>query len=64
MQKIKSTFKKLWADESGQGATEYILLLVIVVAVAFLFKNKITQVIGDKLQELGDSIAGFTGGSQ
>jgi Flp pilus assembly pilin Flp len=62
MQKIKSTLKQLWADESGQGATEYILLLVIVVAVAMLFKNSITETISAKVKELGDSIAGFTGG--
>lgn len=60
MQKIKSTLKQLWADESGQGATEYILLLVIVVAVAFLFKDQITRVLNEKLAQLGGDIMGFT----
>lgn len=60
MQKIKSTLKQLWADESGQGATEYILLLVIVVAVAFLFKDQIRTILTDKLAQLGSDIGGFT----
>jgi len=59
MQKIKSTFKKLWADESGQGATEYILLLVIVVAVAFLFKDRIMGILRDKLDSIGQEIGRF-----
>ena len=31
-------------DESGQGATEYILLLVVVVALVFMFKGKILKI--------------------
>lgn len=60
MQKIKSTLKQLWSDESGQGATEYILLLVIVVAVAFLFKDRIMGILRDKLDQLGGSIGSLT----
>jgi Flp pilus assembly pilin Flp len=60
MQKIKSTLRQLWADESGQGATEYILLLVIVVAVAFIFKDKITGIIKTKMEALSGDIQGFT----
>ncbi len=61
MQKFKSTLKQLWADESGQGATEYILLLVIVVAVAFLFKDRIREILSGKLDELSGKIGSFTG---
>jgi Flp pilus assembly pilin Flp len=60
MQKIKSTLKRLWADESGHGATEYILLLVIVVAVAFLFKGRIKEILTAKLDALSGDISGFT----
>lgn len=60
MQKIKSTLKRLWADESGQGATEYILLLVIVVAIAFLFKDRIKETLTNKLNDLNSSISSFT----
>ena len=64
MQKIKSTLKQLWSDESGQGATEYILLLVIVVAVAFLFKDRIMGILRDKLEQLGGSIGSLTSDPQ
>lgn len=61
MQKIKSIAKKLWADESAQGATEYILLLVVVVAVVMLFKDKIKGALTGKLESLGSDIGNFNG---
>lgn len=64
MKNIASTFKKLMKDESGQGATEYILLLVVVVALAMMFRGKITEAFSAKLGELSGSIQGFTGGGQ
>jgi Flp pilus assembly pilin Flp len=60
MNKIASTMKKLWKDESGQGTAEYILLLVAVVMVAFLFKNQIKEIVSEKLGELSKDIGGFT----
>lgn len=51
--------KQLWNDESGQGATEYILLLVVVVALALMFRGKITETLKSKLEELGGAIGGF-----
>lgn len=53
---IKNLAKKLWQDESGQGATEYILLLVIVVAVALLFRGQIGEMVNGKLSELGSGM--------
>jgi Flp pilus assembly pilin Flp len=58
-----SVMNNLWNDESGQGATEYILLLVVVVALAMLFRGKITSTIQAKLDELGAAIGGFPGGT-
>jgi len=49
----------LWKDESAQGATEYILLLVAVVAVVMLFREKIQSVLSDKLGELSGNIGSF-----
>lgn len=60
MKKASALLKTLWKDESGQGATEYILLLVVVVALALLFREKITGIVQGKLGELGDAIQGFT----
>jgi Flp pilus assembly pilin Flp len=57
---MKKACKQLWNDESAQGATEYILMLVIVVGIAFLFKNKIMGIITGKVNDLGDSIGNFS----
>ena len=63
MKGLKQLAKKLWQDESGQGATEYILLLVVVVALAFIFRDRITQAVQTRVNELGGSIESFTGGN-
>jgi Flp pilus assembly pilin Flp len=59
MKNIKNFIKRLIKDESGQGATEYILLLVVVVAIAMLFRNQIQQIITQKISELGGAIGSF-----
>ena len=61
MNKIKKTLKQLWEDESGQGATEYILILVVVVALVMAFKGKITTIIGERTGEVGKKIQGAIG---
>ena len=56
---MKKMLTKLWKDESAQGATEYILMLVIVVAIAVMFKEQIKGVIQGKVSQLGQDIQGF-----
>ena len=53
---MKSFFKKLWQDESAQGATEYILILVVVAAIVFAFKGKIIGIIESKTGEMGEQL--------
>ena len=53
---MKSFFKKLWQDESGQGATEYILILVVVAAIVFAFKGEIVSIIEEKTGEMGGKL--------
>ena len=43
--KIKRALIRLWKDESGQGATEYILILVVVSTIVFVFKERIKTAI-------------------
>lgn len=50
--KFKSFSKKLFKNQRGQGATEYILLLVVVVALVMMFKNQIKQTMEGKLGDL------------
>lgn len=59
MNKLKSTLKRLWQDESAQGATEYILLLVVVVSLAFLFRGQITEFVTGRLGALGEGLNSF-----
>lgn len=61
MKKFKNFSKNLLKNKRGQGATEYILLLVVVVALVMLFKEKIKTTMDGKLTELSDKISGFQG---
>ncbi|MCB9073711.1 MAG: hypothetical protein H6623_08815 [Bdellovibrionaceae bacterium] len=57
---MKKFLQTLWKDESAQGATEYILMLVIVVGIAMMFKNQIRSIIQGKVDQLGQSIQSVT----
>lgn len=61
MKSVKSFSKRLFKNQAGQGATEYILLLVVVVALVMMFKEQIKTAVGDKLGTLQQSIQGFSG---
>lgn len=56
----KLQLKKFWQEESAQGMTEYILLIVIVVALAYLFKDKIKSAVGAKTEQVGQDITNFS----
>ena len=59
MKNLKENIKKFLKDESGQGTVEYILILVGVVALGFMFKDKIVSVVESKMGDLGGLISGF-----
>lgn len=61
LNKIKNTVKSLWKDESAQGMTEYILLVVVVLAIALIFKDKIKEAVTNKLNEVQGNMGGFQG---
>ncbi|WII70549.1 Flp1 family type IVb pilin [Bdellovibrio sp. 22V] len=52
MKKFKNFSKKLLKNKSGQGATEYILLLVVVVALVLMFKDQIKTTVSGKITKL------------
>lgn len=56
---LKERAKAIWSDESAQGATEYILILVAVVTVAFIFKNQLKGFVDDRLKALGGGLSDF-----
>lgn len=57
---MKNFVKSLWKDESAQGATEYIMLLVVVVGLALLFKDRITEQVNRLIGELGSGLGKFS----
>lgn len=57
--KTMNWLKNFWRDESAQGATEYILLLVVVVAIVALFRGKIKEQLDGIIGNLGEQISKF-----
>ncbi len=55
---MKALFKSFWADESGQGLTEYALIIALVsvgvIAVLYIFRDAIGRIfsrIADTLKD-------------
>lgn len=59
MKKLKNLMSTLWKDESGQGMAEYVLLIVVVVGVAMIFKKQIMAMVQGKLDEVSGSMSSF-----
>lgn len=59
-QTMRTLAHDLWSDESAQGATEYILLLAIVVGLAMAFGGKIKGILADKMGAISSAISGFS----
>lgn len=59
MKTLKKFAQRLWNDESAQGVSEYILLLVVVIALAVIFKEQIKGFVQGKLGEIGGGIGSF-----
>jgi Flp pilus assembly pilin Flp len=60
MKNLKTALHRLWVEEDAQGATEYILLLVVIVGLAIAFRGQITEMVNAKLNDLGGALQGFT----
>ena len=52
----------LLKNERGQGATEYILLLVVIVGLVFMFKGKIQEKMKTAVDDLGGKMDDVTKG--
>ena len=59
LQQMKKAAIQLWKDESAQGATEYILLLVVVLAIAGLFRERIMEAVSGRLDAVSNSLGNF-----
>lgn len=56
MNTLKNALKRLWQDESGQGAMEYILILVVVGVLIVAFKDKIIGIIQGKSDRMSQEL--------
>ena len=61
LEKLKKGFKKFLSDESGQGMTEYVFILLIIIAVLVVFREQIKTAFTDKIGDLTRQIGRFTG---
>ena len=56
---MKKLFQSFWADESGQGLTEYALILALVsvglIIVLIIFRNEIGQVFDRIIEVLSNA---------
>lgn len=42
----------LWADESGMGVVEVILIIVVLIGLVIIFKTRITGVVNDIFEKI------------
>jgi Flp pilus assembly pilin Flp len=59
LQKLPKKGFKVLRNQRGQGMVEYILLLVIVLAIANAFKGQIMKMINSKTTSVGSGIETF-----
>ncbi len=57
--KSKLQLNKFMQEESAQGMTEYILLIVVVVGLAWVFRGKISGAIKGKMGQVETGINDF-----
>ena len=62
MKNLKNKLFAILKDESAQGMAEYALLLVVVIAIATLFKGQIMAAVTAKLNEIKSGMASVTTG--
>lgn len=60
MKMMKLNLSNKRKSQSGQGMTEYILLIVVVIGIATVFKEPIKRAVSGKMQSVEGSIQGFT----
>lgn len=47
--------KDFWNNEDGIGVVEIILILVILIALVLIFKDKISGIVDDAMQNIDDN---------
>ena len=52
MKNMRSVMQRFWADESGVGVVEIILILVVLISLVLLFKEQITSLVKTTLTQI------------
>ncbi len=52
MKNMRSVMQRFWADESGVGVVEIILILVVLISLVLLFKEQITSLVKTTLTKI------------
>lgn len=60
MKKLTNFAKNFWADESGQGTAEYVLLIAIVVGLVIAFKEPIMSAMKGQIDKVTGNIENFS----
>lgn len=50
--KIRTFWRNFWKDESGMGVVEVILIIVVLIGLVIIFKEKITGVVNDIFEKI------------
>lgn len=49
----KTKIEEFWSETSGMGTVEIILILVILIGLVVLFRNKVKSVVDNALNKIG-----------
>ncbi len=52
LRRIRWKLACLWADESGMGVVEVILIIVVLIGLVIIFKTRITGVVNDIFEKI------------
>lgn len=56
---MKEKLMKFIKDESGMGVIEVVLIIVVLVGLAFVFKNQINAIAGGLYDSIKDQVESF-----
>lgn len=59
MERIIRKVKEFFKDESGMGVIEVVLIIVVLVGLALIFKNQITGIASGLYDSIKDQIKAF-----
>lgn len=50
--RLKTLWRDFWQDESGMGVVEVILIIVVLIGLVIIFKDRITGVVNDIFEKI------------